>query len=137
MLYFFQVLLTSYLLSVGSNYSLKVTQLNGQTGTLYIGFYNSVQTYADTDTPDFSVLHKVQKAHTALVPIKNLPKGTYAVAVFLDTNGNGKLDTNLFGVPTELYGFSRNPKIMFSAPNFEDVKVDFSATSAPVIIKMQ
>jgi uncharacterized protein (DUF2141 family) len=46
----------------------------------------------------------------AALRFTDLPKGEYAVTAFLDENSNGKLDTNLFGIPTELYGFSRNAR---------------------------
>lgn len=36
----------------------------------------------------------------------DLPPGRYAVAVFHDRNGNGTLDSSLFGQPGEPYGFS-------------------------------
>jgi uncharacterized protein (DUF2141 family) len=39
----------------------------------------------------------------------DLPAGRYAVAVFHDRNGNGVLDTNLLGVPTEPAAFSGEP----------------------------
>jgi uncharacterized protein (DUF2141 family) len=46
----------------------------------------------------------------AALRFTDLPKGEYAVTAFLDENSNAKLDTNLFGIPTELYGFSRNAR---------------------------
>ncbi|MDX2052710.1 MAG: DUF2141 domain-containing protein [Polyangiaceae bacterium] len=52
-----------------------------------------------------------------------LPKGTYAVAVVHDENGNGKLDTNFLGMPTEGWGTTNNVKPLMSAPTFEDSKV--------------
>lgn len=48
----------------------------------------------------------------------NLKSGTYAIAVFHDKNKNGKLDKNIFGAPTESYGFSNNARSTFSAPTF-------------------
>ncbi|MCR6629512.1 MAG: DUF2141 domain-containing protein [Magnetospirillum sp.] len=39
--------------------------------------------------------------------LAGLPPGRYAVAAFQDVNGNGRLDTNLFGQPVEPHGFSR------------------------------
>ena len=40
-----------------------------------------------------------------------------------DENKNGKLDKNLFGAPTEAYGFSNNARETFSSPSFEAAKV--------------
>jgi hypothetical protein len=36
-----------------------------------------------------------------------LAPGRYALRVFADENGNGKLDSNLMGLPIERYGFSK------------------------------
>ncbi len=53
---------------------------------------------------------------------ENVPNGTYAVSVMHDENGNGELDTALFGIPTEPYGFSNNARGQFGPPSFEDTK---------------
>jgi uncharacterized protein (DUF2141 family) len=37
-----------------------------------------------------------------------VPHGEYAIAVFVDVNGNGKMDKNFLGIPKEQYGFSNN-----------------------------
>ena len=39
---------------------------------------------------------------------ENVKPGNYAIAVFHDLNGNGKLDRNLIGLPSEPYGFSND-----------------------------
>ena len=50
--------------------------------------------------------------------------GAYALAVFQDTNNDGKLNTNLFGAPTEPYGFSQNKYGTFGPPKFADVSFE-------------
>lgn len=52
-----------------------------------------------------------------------LPAGRYAVSLIHDENGNGKLDTTL-GIPREGFAFSRNPKIGFGPPRYEDVSFE-------------
>lgn len=47
-----------------------------------------------------------------------VPPGRYAVAVLHDENSNHKLDRNMFGWPKEGFGFSNNPKVNLTAPNF-------------------
>lgn len=49
-----------------------------------------------------------------------IPPGQYAVAVFHDENGNGKMDTNLIGMPREGVGASNNPKTRFGPPKFSE-----------------
>jgi uncharacterized protein (DUF2141 family) len=53
----------------------------------------------------------------------SLPTGDYAVSIYQDLNGNGVMDKNFFGAPTEPYGFSRNYKPTFRAPKFDEVKI--------------
>ena len=51
-----------------------------------------------------------------------VPHGTYAVAVLHDENGNGKMDTNLVGIPKEGGGASNDAKARFGPPKFDDAK---------------
>jgi len=39
---------------------------------------------------------------------KDVPAGKYAIAAFQDENAEGKLSKNMFGVPKEPRGFSKN-----------------------------
>jgi uncharacterized protein (DUF2141 family) len=52
-----------------------------------------------------------------------LAQGRYAASVFHDVNSDGKLNTGLFGIPREPFGFTRNPTIRIGAPKFEDCAV--------------
>ena len=54
------------------------------------------------------------------VRMDSLAPGPKAVRLYHDENGNGKLDTNFFGIPTEGYGFSNNPRSRFGEPSLED-----------------
>lgn len=95
-------------------------------GQAYVGLYRS--------TDDFPVVNKQYigkvvaiSGNKSSVNFTNLTKGNYAVAVFHDRNKNGKLDTNIFGVPTEEYGFSNNARNTFSAPSFQQAAVLLNA----------
>ena len=66
----------------------------------------------------------------------NLPFGTYAVACLHDENGNGKMDTNLLGIPKEGYGASKDAVNKFSAPKFEAAKFPFNSAVLSVNFKM-
>ena len=60
---------------------------------------------------------KIRKAQ-ARCDFEDIPAGTYAIAVIHDENLNGELDTNMFGIPTEGYGFSRDAKALIGVPSF-------------------
>ncbi len=53
----------------------------------------------------------VQLDFPAVVP------GTYAISLFHDENGNGKLDTMVM-IPKEGFGFSRDARVRFGPPRF-------------------
>lgn len=109
---------------LGTTYDLEV-QVEGipnKKGTLFIGLFNSSATF-----PNYGKQYKgivvTHEGKSHVYKFKNLPKDTYALAIYHDENKNGKLDKNLFGAPTEAYGFSNNARETFSAPSFEAAKV--------------
>ncbi len=59
------------------------------------------------------------RAEKARCDFLDIPPGTYALAVIHDENLDGKLATNLMGVPTEGYGFSTDAKAVFGPPSFD------------------
>ena len=116
---------------VAYDISIKVKNIDSD-GKLYIGLYNEKR--------DFKNILKTYKnrivdinSSTLKVIFKNIPKGVYAISLFLDKNGNGELDKNLFGVPTEGYGFSNNIRHMFRGANFEESKFELNEDREIVI----
>lgn len=59
---------------------------------------------------------------------QQVPAGVYAVACFHDENGNGKLDTGLFGIPKERTVASNEAKGTLGPPKFGDAKFTFSGS---------
>lgn len=55
----------------------------------------------------------------ALLRFENLADGDYAFSVMHDVNGNGKLDANALGMPTEPFAFSNGAMGQFGPPKFE------------------
>lgn len=51
-----------------------------------------------------------------------LNAGEYALAIYHDENGDGELDQNFLGIPTEDYVFSNYATGTFGPPSFEDAK---------------
>lgn len=60
------------------------------------------------------------KGRTARVVFDELPVGEYAISVIHDENDNEALDTGLFGIPSEGFGASNNPKIRRGPPRFSE-----------------
>ena len=52
----------------------------------------------------------------AVARFDDVPAGPFAVSVFHDEDGDRELDTGVFGIPSEPYGFSRQARGTFGAP---------------------
>lgn len=104
------------------------------TGTLRAAAYSS-QTSFDAGEAVTGVASPADGGKTQIT-FKGLDAGTYGIALFLDTNGNDELDTNLFGAPTEPYGFSQNPKLGFSAPKFQEFQFQYDSTDQDMTVKL-
>lgn len=62
---------------------------------------------------------EAQEGETVLC-LKAPGKGRYSVALYHDENGNRDFDRNFLGIPTEGYGFSKNPGFRFGKPEQEE-----------------
>ena len=78
---------------------------------------------------------KVKDAQ-ARCDFEDIPPGTYALAVIHDENMNGKLDTNLLGVPTEGYGFSNDAKAFLRAPSFRAASFSYDGQNVDMTISL-
>ena len=112
--------------------------LNFQTGTdtgmLRAAAFES-QTAFDAGTSVTGVQGTADGGQATLM-FEDLKPGTYGIAVYLDENGNEEMDRNLFGAPTEPFGFSMNPVMGFSAPKFEAFSFEYDGTDTTLDIKL-
>lgn len=65
------------------------------------------------------------KGKRAVCVFNDVRPGIYGISAYHDENKNGKLDTNVVGMPIEDYGASRDARGTFSAPSFDDAKFDY------------
>lgn len=134
---FFLLLLFGNSYSQGFKQTLVISNLHNKTGTLYIGWYKKAE---DFRKADHSVLQ--QKAETGgkesvAVVFENVSPGTYAIAVFLDENANGKIDTNFLGIPKEKYGFSNNVFPMMRAASFKESAFSVGGKDQIITIRLK
>ncbi len=77
---------------------------------------------------------KVAAGQAGKVSITGLAPGTYAVALIHDENNNNKMD--VFVMPKEGFGFSRNPRIMFGPPKYAEAAIALVAGENRQTIKL-
>ena len=70
------------------------------------------------------------------VDVGLLPPGRYAVSVYLDENGNGRLDSRIFGIPKEPVGASNNPPPRHGPPRFNDCAFSLGENDKTVVIEL-
>lgn len=108
------------------------------TGDIYVYVFTSPDGFPKEES---AALHRsfprppaAQNELTARVEVPDAAQ--YAVVVFQDEDGNGKMNRLLGMIPQEPYGLSRNPDV-FGKPKFPDAAVSGdSAHQAPLVIKM-
>ncbi|MEE2690360.1 MAG: DUF2141 domain-containing protein [Pseudomonadota bacterium] len=62
---------------------------------------------------------------------------TYAIGLYHDENANNHIDKGAFGIPTEPYGVSNNPRMRFSAPTVEESRFSVASGGTYLEIKLK
>jgi uncharacterized protein (DUF2141 family) len=83
--------------------TIRVENIEPGRGHLMAGIFNDEKSFPDT----YYRGQRIAATDSVMVvTFSDLPEGSYAVSVYQDSNGNGQLDKNIFGIPKEKYGFS-------------------------------
>jgi uncharacterized protein (DUF2141 family) len=99
---------------------IRITNLKKVKGNLYLGWYKDATTFRINEKAIYRKKIIINNQDEISVVFNDVPKGRYAIAVFLDENDNYKLDKNLFGIPKEKYGFSNNVLPSVRAATFDE-----------------
>ena len=98
-------------------------------GTLMLAIYNNAEAFEGSVIKEkrsevgvFKGLELYLEPKDSMQLSIEIPDGEYAIAFFIDANGNKKLDKNFLGIPKEQFGFSNNAMGTLSAPSFEQAK---------------
>lgn len=87
-------------------------ETGARTGMVMIALYDSAAAFNGEGRGDDANRAVARTAISAsgnvVATFENLPAGDYAVKAFHDVNGDGEMNTNPFGMPTEPYAFSNN-----------------------------
>jgi uncharacterized protein (DUF2141 family) len=92
-------------------------------GNLSIEFYRNIENYTKGQNAFKKMYVPIKDLDQYETVFKNVDETYYAVKVFVDTNGNKKLDRNLIGVRQEPYGYSGETDPVLREPTFDEAKV--------------
>ena len=116
---------------------IRVTGFENQKGRVYVQLDNAAASFdgdAESANAYRKTNEKIRSDLTVDLSFNHLPFGVYAVRLFHDENGNGKLDSNFLGIPIEAYGFSNNARSTVGPAPFEDAKFIFSKNDQSISI---
>lgn len=104
----------------GGHIHIRVTIPGGLKGQLAYSIFNSSSGFPQHTAKAFRHGFLAVGTPTNDIDLGELPKGRYAVSLYLDENGNHKLDSGWLGIPKEPVGVSRNPRPRMGPPRFDD-----------------
>jgi uncharacterized protein (DUF2141 family) len=78
----------------------------------------------------------VPAAEGATLDFGHVAPGRYAISLFHDENGNGRLDKRML-LPREGYGFSRDAPVRFGPPSFAAAAFTVAGGDARQSIRMR
>ena len=126
-------LITTYLLfssgftvdhNLVSTITLMIEGVDDPVGEIRIAIFDSENRYLENP----SLADVVPASQTKIEwQIENL---AYGIAVYHDKNKNGKLDTNMLGIPLEDYGFSNNARGRFGPASWSQAKFTVNERTA-------
>jgi uncharacterized protein (DUF2141 family) len=67
----------------------------------------------------------------------NVSPGSYAVAVYHDENGNGRLDPGFMGIPKEGVGVSNDAQRSWGVPSFDQAKFVVEAEEERIVVRIK
>lgn len=120
-----------------STLNLSIQNIEKATGNIMVAVFEGEDNFLKDDQAVASKIALVEKIGTIELIFPNLPYGDYSVAVYHDVNGNQKLDTNLFGVPTEPYGFSNNARSKWGAPKYNVARFQLNQLEQNMVINVK
>ncbi len=115
---------------------IKVKPIAYAKGQIHVGLFRDAKSFPKKELAFAGKEVAVRQLGEIEIEMEGLVPGRYAAAVFHDLNGNGKLDTNLLGVPTEPYGFSNINSAKWGSPDFAEASFNLPAEGKTMEVRL-
>jgi uncharacterized protein (DUF2141 family) len=89
------------------------------------------------ETPKYLSRVEDAKDDAVSVVFPAVPYGTYAIKVFQDLDGDGKLKTGFMGAPEEPWGFSNDATGFMGPADFSDAKFELDSSELELTIRLK
>ena len=111
-----------------------MTGFENAEGQALVAFFLDDSGWPDPDESIFATSTVPISDGRAFAVVEDVPAGPFAVSVFHDTDNDRELDTGVFGIPSEAYGFSADARSTFGPPKFEEARLELAAGETKQII---
>jgi uncharacterized protein (DUF2141 family) len=116
--------------------SATVIDLRSSKGQVLACLTTRPDTFPECDRDPHARTLKVAAAASVVLDFGPIPAGRYAISLFHDENGNGRLDKRMM-MPREGYGFSRNAAVFMGPPRFASAAFVVDAAGHHETIRMR
>lgn len=118
--------------------TVSITGLRGSKGNVLVQLWDGPEGFPTKGNDKYKLVAvpAATALHGTLTTTFEIAPGSYAVSIMHDENGNGKMDTNLIGIPKEGYGASNNVVTHLHAPSFDQARFQVPARGQAVSIAM-
>ena len=132
------LILINFVAGIMSNDPILLIKFSGfepAKGKVYMNVYNSKAAFLKPDQAVHKFSFEPKQSDHPLIKVSLPNSPTIAIACFQDINGNQKLDTNTFGIPTEPYAFSNNARGKWKKSTWDDAAIKWKS-GVPLELKL-
>lgn len=104
---------------------LEVSNFRSDNGAVFCTLYDRAEGYPTRPERAVARARSAIQGRRAACAFEGLAAGTYAAALFHDENNNGRLDTGIFGIPTEPVLASNNARGFMGPPSFNAARFQY------------
>lgn len=111
--------------------TVKFENIKTQKGAIRLGVYDAAgyesgKAVTGADVP--------VDAASVSVTLEGLAPGEYGIKLYHDVNGDGEMNANPFGMPTEPFAFSNNARGQFGPAKWDAARFEVTADGAVQVI---
>jgi len=104
--------------------TLKVSKIEKLQGSIMAGMYQGAEGWSSGKA--VTGASAAVDGETVTLTFEGVPAGEYGIKLYQDVNGNGKLDTNFMGIPTEPFAFSNNARGSMGPPSYDKARFEMT-----------
>lgn len=110
-----------------------VTDIRNGQGNIRFALYDKAEEFPRGER--FRGTDVAARPGSVQVEFRDIPAGTYALAIHHDENKDEEMNTYFLGIPKEGYGFANNARVIFGPPSFEAASFSMSEDRTEITLR--